>query len=169
VTVHALDLLGIYPSVQAAPNAFSPTPHGWAPDASGRSFTLPTPLGEHPTVLIRARVGSGTYLRSLARDLGSALGVPAHLAGLVRTRVGRHTLEHAAPLDAVADATGLDDLDALEFPRIEADALLALALRQGKRPAHPRVGRHVVTLDGQLVAVVDGDGQTLKVVRAWAP
>lgn len=168
VTIHTLELLGIFPSVQAAPRTFSPTPDGWAPDDAGRTFTLPEPLGEHPTLLIRARVGSGTYLRSLARDVGAALGVPAHLAGLVRTRVGRHHLQDTVSLDAVQDATGLGDLDALEFPRIEADATLALHLRQGKRPAHPAVGRHVVTLDGQLVAVVDGDGQMLKVVRAWA-
>ncbi|THF88811.1 tRNA pseudouridine(55) synthase TruB [Deinococcus sp. KSM4-11] len=168
VMIHALELLGVYPSVQAAPRHFSPTPDGWAPHADGRAFTLPQPLGEHPTLLIRARVGSGTYLRSLARDLGTALGVPAHLAGLVRTRVGRHRLEHTVPLEDVAEADGLDDLEALEFPRLEADERLALQLRQGKRPEHPAVGRYVVTLDGRLVAVVDGDGQTLKVVRAWA-
>ncbi|MFC3833037.1 MULTISPECIES: tRNA pseudouridine(55) synthase TruB [Deinococcus] len=168
VVIHELELLGTFPSVQAAPRTFSPTPDGWAPDDAGRTFTLPEPLGEHPTLLLRARVGSGTYLRSLARDVGAALGVPAHLAGLVRTRVGRHHLQDTVPLDAVQDATGLDDLDALEFPRIEAGAALALHLRQGKRPTHPAVGRHVVTLDGALVAVVDGDGQTLKVVRAWA-
>ncbi|GHF57463.1 tRNA pseudouridine55 synthase [Deinococcus metalli] len=168
VVIHDLDLLGVFPSVQAAPKVFSPTPDGWAPDATGRTFTLPAALGEHPTLLIRARVGSGTYLRSLARDLGAALGVPAHLAGLVRTRVGRHGLDTAVPLDAVADATGLGDLDALEYPRTEVDALTAQQLRQGKRPAHPALGRHVVTHGGALVAVVDADGHTLKVVRAWA-
>ncbi|WP_309570845.1 tRNA pseudouridine(55) synthase TruB [Deinococcus sp.] len=168
VMIHELELLGVYDSVQAAPKSFSLTPDGWIPNGAGRTFTLPEPLGEHSTLLLRARVGSGTYLRSLARDLGAALGVPAHLAGLVRTRVGRHRLEDTVPLDEVAGAVGLGDLDALEFPRIEADPITALHLRQGKRPAHTAVGRHMVTLDGALVAVVDGDGQTLKVVRAWA-
>ena len=49
--------------------------------------------------------GSGTYIRSLAADLGVALGGCAHLAELRRLRVGSFTLDEAHPLDAVdADA-----------------------------------------------------------------
>ena len=138
------------------------------PAPEGQTFTLPEPLGEFPTLLLRASVGSGTYLRSLARDLGAALGAPAHLAGLVRTRVGRYSLSSAVTLEQLAEAEGIPDLEALNFPRIEADERLALELRQGKRPRHTARGRQVVTLGGQLVAVVDGDGEQLKVVRAWA-
>jgi tRNA pseudouridine55 synthase len=47
----------------------------------------------------RARVGSGTYVRSLAHDLGQALGCGAHLAGLRRTRSGEFTLAHAVTLE----------------------------------------------------------------------
>ncbi|MFC4639543.1 tRNA pseudouridine(55) synthase TruB [Deinococcus hohokamensis] len=170
VTIHSLELLGVYPRVQDAPRTFQPGPDGWAParDGGSHTFPLPEPLGEFPTLLLRARVGSGTYLRSLARDLGAALGLPAHLAGLVRTRVGRYNLTQAATLEDLSQATGLSDLDALDFPRIEADERLALELRQGKRPRHAARGRQVVTLNGALVAVVDGDGEQLKVVRVWA-
>ncbi|GGK13722.1 tRNA pseudouridine synthase B [Deinococcus malanensis] len=168
IVIHSLELLGVYPSVQAAPRTFSTVPDGWLPTPEGRTFTLPEPLGEFPTLLLRASVGSGTYLRSLARDLGAALGVPAHLAGLVRTRVGRYSLSSAVSLEQLAEAEGIPDLEALGFPRIEADERLALELRQGKRPRHTARGRQVVTLVGQLVAVVDGDGEQLKVVRAWA-
>lgn len=168
IVIHRLDLLGMYGRVQDAPRAFSPGPEGWMPDAGGRTFLLPEPLGDFPTLLVRASVGSGTYLRSLARDVGAALGVPAHLAGLVRTRAGRYDLAETVHLDDLAAARGLPDLAALAFPRIEADEHLARELRQGKRPQHPATGRHVVTLGGDLVAVVDGDGQQLRVVRAWA-
>ncbi|PNY82366.1 tRNA pseudouridine(55) synthase TruB [Deinococcus koreensis] len=168
VVIHDLTLLGQSARMQDAPRTFAPTAQGWTPAQTGVTFTLPEPLGEFPTLLVRARVGSGTYLRSLARDVGAALGVPAHLAGLVRTRVGRHGLEGAVALDDLPGAPGLGDLEALEFPRLEATPGLALELRQGKRPAHPALGRQVVTLDGALVAVVDGDGERLKVVRAWA-
>ncbi|ACO45737.1 tRNA pseudouridine(55) synthase TruB [Deinococcus deserti] len=168
IVIHSLDLLRVYPSVQAAPRMFSATPEGWSPDPQGQAFSLPEPLGEFPTLLLRASVGSGTYLRSLARDLGAALGVPAHLAGLVRTRVGRYDLSGAVSLEDLAEAPGIPDLEALDFPRIQASERLALELRQGKRPRHTAQGRHVVTLEGQLVAVVDGDGEQLKVVRAWA-
>lgn len=168
VTIHSLDLLGVYSSVREAPRTFSPGPDGWSPDANGRTFTLPQPLGDFPTLLVRASVGSGTYLRSLARDVGAALGVPAHLAGLVRTRVGRFDLAGSVSVEDLAEAEGFPDLAALDFPRIEADERLACALRQGKRPPSGAVGRHVVTLGGALVAVVDGNGEELRVVRAWA-
>ena len=165
IIIHGLDLIGAYPSVQDAPRTFSPA--DWTPAESGLTFTLPEPLGEFPTLLLRSSVGSGTYLRSLARDIGAALGVPAHLAGLVRTRVGRYSLADAVQIDELAEAQGISDLDALDFPRIEADERLARELRQGKRPTSRASGRHVVTLSGELVAVVDGDEQQLKVVRVW--
>ena len=44
---------------------------------------------------------SGTYIRSLARDLGRSLGSAAHLAGLVRLAVGALELEGATPVEAV--------------------------------------------------------------------
>lgn len=166
VEIHELELIGMFPSVQAAPRTFDP--QSWTPAAAGLTFTLPEPLGEFPTLLLRAHVGSGTYLRSLARDLGAALGVPAHLGGLVRTRAGRYSLRDEVSLENLTEASTIPDLDALDFPRIEADERLARELRQGKRPAHPQRGRAVVTLGGELVAVVDGDGEHLKVVRAWA-
>lgn len=166
VEIHALELLGVYDRVQDAPRTFDPA--DWTPAESGMTFTLPEPLGEFPTLLVRAEVGSGTYLRSLARDVGAALGVPAHLSGLVRTRVGRYSLRDAVSLEALGEAEGISDLAALDFPVIEADDTLALHLKQGKRPPHRAQGRHVVTLNGELVAVVDGDGQQLRVVRVWA-
>lgn len=47
---------------------------------------------------IRFSVGSGTYIRSLAENLGSRLGYPATLAALRRTRIGVHTLASAMRL-----------------------------------------------------------------------
>ena len=166
IVIHDLELLGVYGSVQDAPRTFDPV--NWTPASEGMTFTLPEPLAVFPTLLVRASVGSGTYLRSLARDVGAALGVPAHLGGLVRTRVGRYSLRDAVPLEQVGDAAGLPDLAALDFPVIQADERTARELRQGKRPASTVQGRHVVTLNGDLVAVVDGNGEHLKVVRAWA-
>lgn len=46
---------------------------------------------------------SGTYVRALARDLGTALGVGAHLTLLRRTRVGTFSLEHALTLEQLAE------------------------------------------------------------------
>ena len=153
----------------ASPLAQNAHPYGgWALPTPGRTFGLPPALGEFPTLLVWARVGSGTYIRSLARDIGAALGVPAHLSGLVRTRAGQFGLEEAVTVEELETAPGLGDLRALSLPIIAATPDLALRLRQGKRPEWTEAGRFLVTLEGALVAVADGDGQTLKVVRVWA-
>lgn len=157
VVIHDLELLGVFERLDAAPR-----------EVGGRTFDLPPALGAFPTLLVRASVGSGTYIRSLARDVGAALGVPAHLAGLARTRAGKFHLSQACALDGLADAASHADLAAIDLPVLEADAKLAKDLRDGKKPASALNGRHAVTLDGALVAVVDADGERLKVVRAWA-
>lgn len=169
VTIHELTLLGQSADLSAAPRTFAPGANGrWTASDTGLKVSLPPALGDFPTLLVWARVGSGTYLRSLARDVGAALGVPAHLSGLIRTRAGHFDLTQATPLDRLGEAAGLSDLSALSLRVIEAAPELALQLRQGKRPADARQGRFAVLLGGQLVAVVDGDGERLTVVRAWA-
>ncbi|HKW95530.1 MAG TPA: tRNA pseudouridine(55) synthase TruB, partial [Methylomirabilota bacterium] len=52
-----------------------------------------------PDLVIRVRCGKGTYVRTLAADLGAALGCGGALAALVRTRVGPYTLETAVTWD----------------------------------------------------------------------
>ena len=54
-----------------------------------------------PDLTLDIRCSPGTYIRSLARDLGQAAGAGAHLAALTRTASGRWTLAEAAPLDIV--------------------------------------------------------------------
>jgi tRNA pseudouridine55 synthase len=57
-----------------------------------------------PDLAILVDCGRGTYIRSLARDIGERLGVGGYLGGLIRTRVGRFGLEDAATLEALAEA-----------------------------------------------------------------
>ena len=54
-----------------------------------------------PEVDFRVVCSKGTYIRSLARDLGTALGCGAHLTRLVRTRIGEHRVEDAFSLEAI--------------------------------------------------------------------
>jgi len=54
-----------------------------------------------PECTLDVTCSAGTYIRSLAYDLGEALGVGAHLTGLVRLASGRFTLEDAVPLDTL--------------------------------------------------------------------
>ncbi len=51
------------------------------------------------TATIRVVCGKGTYIRSLARDIGKALGSGAYLTSLCRTRVGPYTLEDCVTID----------------------------------------------------------------------
>ena len=71
--------------------------------AHGREQMLKNETRKKETeeAVIRARfeVGSGTYIRSLAEEFGRRLGVPATLAGLRRTRIGKFRIEDAEPLE----------------------------------------------------------------------
>lgn len=58
---------------------------------------------EYPIIELQSKVSSGTYIRSLAEDIGGILGTGAYLSGLVRTEVGRYVLSEAGVLDE-ADA-----------------------------------------------------------------
>jgi tRNA pseudouridine55 synthase len=54
-----------------------------------------------PEVSFRIVCSKGTYIRSIARDFGEALGVGAYLSELCRTRIGSFTLENATTIDQV--------------------------------------------------------------------
>jgi tRNA pseudouridine55 synthase len=58
-----------------------------------------------PDVEVEMEVGSGTYVRSLAHDLGERLGCHAHLTALTRTRTGPFPVEDAITLDQLRAAT----------------------------------------------------------------
>ncbi|MBC8720795.1 tRNA pseudouridine(55) synthase TruB [Paraburkholderia sp. 31.1] len=61
-----------------------------------------------PDVTFRVTCSKGTYVRTLAEDIGEALGCGAHLVALRRTGVGALTLEHSVTLDALSYATELE-------------------------------------------------------------
>ena len=55
-----------------------------------------------PRVSCRMKCGSGTYVRSIARDMGEALGSAAHTLSIRRTSVGEFGIEQAVTLDHLA-------------------------------------------------------------------
>ncbi|HEV2087066.1 MAG TPA: tRNA pseudouridine(55) synthase TruB [Cryptosporangiaceae bacterium] len=109
---------------------------------------------------------AGTYVRALARDLGTALGVGGHLTALRRTRVGTFGLAQARTLDELAGlddpvAVPLDAAVATAFPRRDVDAADARVLAHGGRlPAVGTAGVYgVFGPDGRVIAlVVEADG-----------
>ncbi len=136
---------------------------------------------------LRVRCSKGTYVRSLAADLGQRLGVGAHLVELRRTASGPFTIEQAITLDALAEriADGsplpiLTLLDALaQLPRVTVDASQALVLERGQQMAWETIsqGRELLgpvcaILDGvtgpSLVAIVAHDGEGgVKILRGF--
>lgn len=58
----------------------------------------------YPKLTFRVSVSSGTYIRSLARDLGEALGTGAYLSALRRTEIGEYRVEDAASVEALDDS-----------------------------------------------------------------
>lgn len=133
---------------------------------------LPEPLGAFPTALFALEVQAGTYVRAFARDLGAALGVPAHLSGLVRTRAGRFTLSEASPLDTLADAEGhglaYSLADALPYPLIELAPEEVARVRQGQRLALSLEGRVGLIDEARtLIAVAEPQSGKMKLLRVW--
>lgn len=68
-----------------------------------------------PGMSLRVRCSQGTYIRSLARDLGHRLGTCGVLTSLCRTAVGDFRLEHSASLESLTSADGMEMDRALNF------------------------------------------------------
>ena len=124
-----------------------------------------------PVAIVDLECSAGTYIRSLARDLGAALGGGAYLGALTRTASGTFSLEDAVSLDDVRAAAErspgdlaelLKPVDAgLDLPSvtIPVGSLSAIARGQGigvppgTGTLRPDVPLRLVTPDGVLVAI----------------
>jgi tRNA pseudouridine55 synthase len=118
--------------------------------------------GERPLATVAVTCSGGTYVRSLAADLGRALGTLAHLASLRRTAVGRfteadaHTLEDLAGPGRLAAAV-LDPAAAMATSAVRAltpDEAAALATGRPLDPSGRADPVAAIGPDGRLVAVI---------------
>lgn len=94
-----------------------------------------------PVLVLQVDCGKGTYIRSLAHDLGQRLGCGGHLSALVRLRSGQFRLEDAITLDDLALAVEHGYLDRflyaadetmLDRPAVILGPERAISIRQGK-------------------------------------
>lgn len=119
-------------------------------------------------IILRVHCSAGTYIRSLAHDLGQALGTYGHLSLLRREAAGAFTLAQAhelSVLEAAAHAGTLTDLllpvgYGLTLPRIVLDPVAALRLGQGQKVKLP------ATSDTLLITALDDGGHCLGILRA---
>lgn len=121
--------------------------------------------GGRPRIEVDARIdcSSGTYIRALARDLGTALGTGGHLSTLRRTRVGPFEVGAALSLEQLAErgAAALSPAGAVAerlFPVLRASDDQARDLGHGKKLALPDLG------DAEPVAAIDGTGRLVALV-----
>ena len=127
-------------------------------------------------VRFRARVASGTYLRSVAHEMGQSLGCGAHLESLRRTALAEFGLDDAHTLEHLADAAkaGSGELDDLfvhprkllpQLPCVTADEIQAAHIRSGRSVNLPELSRarQVKVFHGQreLIAIATRVAGTL--------
>lgn len=117
------------------------------------------------------RISSGGYVRSIAHDLGQALGTGAHLAALRRTRVGPFTVEEALPLDELCRLAEAGELERRlphprsllpELPSTTADPWSAGRLRNGMQVNLPEFSR------APLVKIFSGQRDLVAIGRRVA-
>lgn len=134
-----------------------------------------------PHVTLSVRCSKGTYIRSLARDLGERLGVPAHLSGLRRTASGAFRLVDAVSLEELLEAgvarrhlrCGLEALPG--FPSFAVEEATAHDLLLGRPvtlPAAPVAASADICLAhraGEVVALIsrqdDGRWRSVRALR----
>ena len=114
---------------------------------------------------------SGTYIRSLARDLGEALGVGGHLTALRRTEVGPFSLDDASPLDSMELSLNLDEALVRCYPSLDvtAEESHKLAMGQWLEPRGVKGTYAAVGPDGRSIALVKEKGKRLSTVFVAHP
>src|SRR5690606_31468651 len=111
--------------------------------------------GPEPGVLaIEVECSPGTYVRTLAADLGRLLGGGAHLRNLRRTAVGDLTIDEAGPPDA-CDLLPVD-VAVRGLTRVDVDAATAALVANGRvLPRFDGDGPWALFADGRLIAVYE--------------
>ncbi|MEW6120958.1 MAG: tRNA pseudouridine(55) synthase TruB [Pseudomonadota bacterium] len=131
-----------------------------------------------PRVVFDVECSAGTYVRTLAQDIGAALGCGAHLTGLTRTAAGGFELAQAHRLDTL-EALPLDARRALllppdclvaHLPALQLEAADATALRQGRTVKQPLPAAGLVRIyqGTRFLGLADAEDGRLKSRRLMA-
>jgi tRNA pseudouridine55 synthase len=130
--------------------------------------------GPEPRATVEVVCSPGTYVRTLAHDLGARLGTGAHLSALRRTSSSGFTEDEAVPLDEVGPGALRPPSDALRgMARLEADPATARLVRNGRPlPGRAEVSegdRVAIVAEGTLLAVYARRADELVAERVVAP
>ena len=114
----------------------------------------------------------GTYIRSIAHDIGETLGCYGHLTKLVRTKAGKFRVENSIKLDSIetieqAKTNLISPLECLNLPVYEVSESEKEKVSHGmKINANLNDGKAILTYQNNLIAVVEvkqNQAKTLKV------
>ncbi|MHC4401297.1 MAG: tRNA pseudouridine(55) synthase TruB [Planctomycetota bacterium] len=124
---------------------------------------------EYPEIELDIECGSGTYVRSLGRDLAESVGTAAVMSGLVRTAIGGFRIEDAVEPERLTRDTWTDflvpSLRAVAYlPRLELSADEIAAIRTGRA-----IERQVATTDHPEIAAVDAAGRLVAILVHRGP
>jgi tRNA pseudouridine55 synthase len=130
-------------------------------------------VGDHLDVDVSVQCSSGTYIRAIARDLGSGLGVGGHLTALRRTAVGPFGLGAARTLEELSEDFAVLDIARAareSFPAVELDEDHAAMVRVGKKlpielPAAGPVAVFAPT--GEFLALYEGGDDLARPVAVF--
>lgn len=111
---------------------------------------------DYPDLTLKVACGSGTYIRSLAHDLGQKMRCGAYLAGLRRTKVGEWSVDFAVPPDSVGWSYVMPLHEIMEpFDRIEVNDKEFEHLRHGRDIGRPIRKEVIAWHDALPVAILE--------------
>jgi tRNA pseudouridine55 synthase len=126
-----------------------------------------------PDLRVRVACSAGTYIRSLAHDLGERLGCGGHITALRRTAIGQFEIEHGVALDQLTPENLPDYLLPLDAAVAHLPAVnltgeecrrLSLGQRIAQQPDHPQAAlARLYAADGQFLGLATAVG------NEWQP
>jgi tRNA pseudouridine55 synthase len=127
-----------------------------------------------PDLTLAVTCSSGTYLRSLAYDLGRMLGCGGHITALRRTSVGQFSIDEAVPLNELSAATCSQYLQPADSAVAHLPAFHFSQEDAGRLQSGQRLARDVDTQpDNPLFRAYNNEGQFIGIVAAeeghWQP
>lgn len=121
---------------------------------------------------IRLKCSKGTYIRSIANDLGKNLGCGGYLIKLIRTQAGKFRVENSVQLDGIdVESNLINPLDILNLPKIAVDNDDLARIKNGM-PIYKtcdKIGNFVSLIynDVEICAVGIADGEKIKLKKVF--
>lgn len=118
---------------------------------------------------ILIKCSKGTYIRSIAHDLGQNLSVGAHLVKLIRTQAGKFRIEDSVELDGIdVSANLINPFEMLDLPKLDVNEEQIEKIRHGMPIENQGYsGNIILAYDKNIVAIALADDDKIKVKKVF--